>query len=71
MTGIRFEGSIDLYGGKAVSFGIIFWSIAVQKMNKARGKSSVVQLFEILVGQNSRPTSGLCLWQAGHPHCNP
>ena len=59
MTGIRFEGGIDLYGGKSVSFGIIIGSIAVQEMNKARGKSSVGQLFEILVGQNSRPTSGL------------
>ena len=50
MTGIRFEGGIDLYGGKSVSFGIIIGSIAVQEMNKARGKSSVGQLFEILVG---------------------
>ena len=59
MTGIGFEGGIDLYGGKIVSFGIIVGSIAVQGMNKARGQSSIVQLSKILVGLNSRPTNGL------------
>ena len=59
MTGVGFEGGIDLYGGKIVSFSIIMGSIAVQGMNKAGGMSTIVQLSEILVGQNSRPTAGL------------
>lgn len=59
VTGIGFEGGIDLYGGDIVSFGITIGSMAVRRMNKARGKSSIVQLSEILVGSNSRPTSGL------------
>ncbi len=59
MTGVGFEGGIDLCGGKIVSFGIIIGSIAVQGTSKVRGKSSIVQLSEILVGPNSRPTSGL------------
>lgn len=44
MTGVGFEGGIDLYGGKIVSFGIIIGSIAFQGVNKPRGKSSIVQL---------------------------
>lgn len=60
MTGVGFERGIDLYGENSVSFGIIIRSIAVQEMNRAKGKSSTVQLYEILVGHNSRPTSGLC-----------
>ena len=59
MTGVGFEGGIDLYGGKIVSFGITMGSIALQAMSDARGKSSIVQLSEILVGPNSQPTSGL------------
>ena len=59
MTGVGFEGGIDLYGEKIVSFGILIGSMAVQEINQARGKSSIVQLPEILVGPNSRPTSGL------------
>lgn len=59
MTGVCFEGGIDLYGGKIVSFGIIMGSTAVQAMNKARCKSSIVQHSETLVGHNSRPTTGL------------
>ena len=44
MTGVGFEGGIDLFRGKIVSFDIIVGSIAVQGVNKARGKSSIVQL---------------------------
>ena len=59
MTGVGFEGGIDLYGGKIVSFDITMGSIAVQGMIKAKGMSSIVQLSEILVGHYSRPTTGL------------
>ena len=50
MTGVGFEGGIDLYGGKIVSFGIIMESIALQGMSEIRGKSSIVQLSDYFSG---------------------
>ena len=50
MTGVGFEGGIDLYGGKIVSFGIITESISLQGMSETRGKSSIVQLSDYLSG---------------------
>ena len=50
VTGVCLEGGIDLYEEKIVSFGIINRSMAVRRMDKARGKSSIMELSEILVG---------------------
>ena len=50
MTGVGLEGGIDLYEEKIVSFGIINRSMAVRRMDKARDKSSIMELSEILVG---------------------
>ena len=50
VTGVGLEGGIDLYEERFISFGIINRSVAVRGMDKARGKSFIVELSGILVG---------------------
>lgn len=61
MTGVSFEGGINLYGESIVSMGNLIDSICGKEMGCDAVYSSIAEaLLGAMAGHNSRPINGSC-----------